>query len=229
MTLIDDPMNVFNEWHMVEISVPTLQGEPLHFDGVARLHGPTHLDLQVFPSNWPIPGIDSRDCWHLLCDEGLHFINITARPEKLEHPRHIRLRIEGHEICDHRRQNLRVDTDIYLAWWRGQVDYAARPQPVRTHVSLSNQGLSFVAEGDFTSGETLSLHLILPGNILEPLQCKAVVLNPGEATKKGRKMALKIVHIMPVDSEKISMFCLAQHFRNMQAKTRLMALMLGTW
>jgi hypothetical protein len=229
MTPTDDLLNVFHQWHMVEISVPTLQGETTQCDGVARLNGPFHLELQIFPSSWPIPALDPRESWHLLCDQGLHFINITAHPEKLEHPRHIRLRIESHETRDHLRQNLRIETDIYIACWKGEVTPAARPQPLRTHASLSSQGLSFTTEDTFATGELVSLHLILPGTTLESLLCQAQVLNVGQAKKKGRKTALKIVHITPEDSEKFSLFILAEQFRSMQAKTRLMALMLGTW
>jgi hypothetical protein len=229
MTSTDDLLNVFHQWHMVEISVPTLQNEAVQCDGVARMTGPSHLEVQIFPSNWPIPGLDPRKSWHLLCDQGLHFFNIIAHPEKLEHPRQIRLRIESHETRDHQRQNLRVDTDIYMAYWKGEIAQTDRPQPVRTHASLSSQGLSFTTDANFSRGDLLSLHLILPGTTLESLQCKAHVLSVGQETKKGRKTALKIVHIMPEDSEKFSLFILAEHFRSMQAKTRLMALMLGNW
>lgn len=229
MTLTDSLLNVFHDWHMVEISVPTLRGETIHCDGVARIHGPTHLELQIFPSHWPIPDLDARGDWHLLCEQGLHFLNITAHPEKLDHPRHILLRIEGHESRDHQRQNLRVDTDIYMASWQGDITPAARPRPLRIHASFSNQVLSFVTEEDFSPEQLLCLHLILPGTTLESLLCTAKVLSVGQTTKKGRKTALKINHITPEDSEKISLFILAEHFRSMQAKTRLMALMLGTW
>lgn len=228
MTLTDDLLNLFHEWHMVEISVATLQGDAVQVDGVARASGASHLDLQIFPTNWPIPDLDHHGSWHLLCDQGLHFVNITARPERLDHPRHIRLRIENCVTRDHLRQNLRVDTEIYMAFWKGKIARQQRPQPLRTHVSLSNQGLSFATNEQLSPGEALSLHLILPGPTLESLECKAQVLHMGQVTKKGRKAALKIVHIMPEDSEKISLFCLAEHFRNMQAKNRRMALMLET-
>jgi magnesium-transporting ATPase (P-type) len=116
-----------------------------------------------------------------------------------------------------------------MAYWKGEIAQTDRPQPVRTHASLSSQGLSFTTDANFSRGDLLSLHLILPGTTLESLQCKAHVLSVGQETKKGRKTALKIVHIMPEDSEKFSLFILAEHFRSMQAKTRLMALMLGNW
>mgnify|MGYP001773642988 CR=1 FL=1 len=229
MTLSDDLLNVFHEWHTVEISVPTRHGDAMQIDGIARMNGPSYLESQIFPPHWPISGLDPDGDWRLLCDQGLHFTLIHATPERLEHPRQIRLKIKRQERCDHQRQNLRVDTDIYLAWWKRKTPLATRSQPIRTHVSLSNQGLSFAAGEEFSPGELVTLHLILPGTTLEHLQCKAQVLNVGEETKKGRKTALKIVHIMPEDTEKISLFCLAEHFRSMQAKARLMTLMLGSW
>lgn len=226
MTLTDGLLSISNEWHMVEIGVPTLQGETTQVDGVARINDSSYIDLQIFPTIWPVPDFDPHGKWHLLCDQGLHFVNITAHPEKVDHPRHIRLRIEYHVTRDHMRQNLRIETEIYMAWWKGKKTAIARPQPFRTHVSLSRQGLSFTTDEELSVGEVLNLHLILPGPTLETLQCKAQILSIGQTTKKGRKTALKIVHIMPEDVEKISLFCLAEHFRNMQAKNRRMALML---
>ena len=87
--------------------------------------------------------------------------------------------------------------------------------------------LQLVAIGFLLAGP--AGEVILPGTTLESLLCQAQVLNVGQAKKKGRKTALKIVHITPEDSEKFSLFILAEQFRSMQAKTRLMALMLGTW
>ncbi|NCA99967.1 MAG: hypothetical protein EOM70_11395 [Clostridia bacterium] len=228
MTLTDEPLNVLHDWHLVEILVPTTQGEPLQLDGMARLHGTNQLDLQLFPSDWPVSGLDPHAGWHLQCDQGMHFHTIRASLEKQDHPRRIRLRIEQHEVHEHQRRNLRVETAIYLAFWKDQPGEMARPQPARTQVSLSQQGLSFLTEDTLRTGTLLSLQMILPGTTLESLHCEAQVLSLGNATRKGRKMALKIVRITSEDREKIAMFCLAEHFRGMQAKTRLMALMMGS-
>lgn len=229
MTPTDELLNVFHEWHMVEISVPTLQGDLLHHEGVARMHGSDQLDVQILPSDWPLSSFDAHRNWDFRCEWGMHFIQITAYPENLEHPRHMRFRIESHRTHDHKRENLRVETDIYLAWWQGPTNHPPHPQPQRTHVNLSCQGLSFCTAEPLAADDIVTLQLILPGITLEHLQCEAQVLRVGQATKKGHQTALKIVRILPEDTEKLSLFCLAEHFRNMQSKTRLMGLMLGDW
>ena len=65
------------------------------------------------------------------------------------------------------------------------------------------RALALPRTDNFSHGELLNLHLILPGTTLDSLLCKAQVLSVGQTTKKGRKTALKIVHIMPEDSEKV--------------------------
>ncbi|ABA88357.1 PilZ domain protein [Syntrophotalea carbinolica DSM 2380] len=193
------------------------------------MHGPTQLDVQILPSHWPFSSLDAHRCWDFHCERGIHFIQITAYPENLEHPRHMRFRIEGHRTHDHMRENLRVETDIYLAWWHARTNHPPHPQPQRTHVNLSCRGLSLCTAEPLNPDDIVTLQLILPGTTLEHLQCEAKVLRVGPTTKKGHQTALKIVHILPEDTEKISLFCLAEHFRNMQSKTRLMGLMLGDW
>ena len=221
---------IFDDWHLVEIRVPTDAKSPMVVDGLARKLGDGQMDVQIFPLMWPIPGLDPNGEWQLHCEQGMQYLSLKGRALSLSHPRQIRLQILSSQSGTHTRNNLRVDTEIYLSC-RPNADRPAaarvRP-PVRRRVSLSSNGLGFFSEECFKLEEQVRLSMILPAATLEHIDCLGTVLRMGAKTEKGHKTALAFADILPLDTERIELFCLTEQFKNMQSRARFLGMLLAS-
>jgi hypothetical protein len=227
MKPVPDPRQTISDWRLAQFALPTGRGGQVHLEGIVRTTGATQLEVQLFARTWPIPDLDPEGEWKLLCEQGKDFIIIHGRPHHLDHPRHILLDIQSRQSRRQTRRHLRVDTEIYLACQRSEAPHPSAQNPLRTKVNLSSQGIGFHTGLDLRPRDLVDLAIILPGVTLESIRCRGRVLRMGAKTEKGRKAALEICDILPEDTEKIVLFCMAEQFRNMRDKTHMLAMLLN--
>jgi hypothetical protein len=226
MKLAPDSRHTINDWRLAQFAIPTGHNRRIHLEGIVRTAGKAQLEAQIFAKTWPIPDLDPKGEWKLLCDQGTDFLIFRAQTQHLDHPRHILLNIQSCLSQRQTRRTPRVDTEIYLACRQAGATTLPDQKLVRTKVNLSSQGIGFHTDLDLRPRDRVDLAIILPGATLENIRCRGCVLRMGAKTKKGRKAALGICDILPEDTEKIELFCLAAQFRNMRDKTRRLAMLL---
>ncbi len=217
------PLDTLTDYHLVRVTIPLRESSALHLDGVVKSSGETSLDIQFPPRSLPpVDQLADDGRWRLNFDRGLSFVTVWARLLQWPAPHLARLAVLDAEINDYARRDHRVNTEIYLRFWQAG-DGRQQLPPRRTRVNLSGYGISFSTEATFPGNGLVELELFLPGVTLERVRCIGRVIRGRDGQGNNSLTALELVHPEQADIEKIVNFCMAEQFRTMQQKARVLA------
>ncbi len=215
-------LDTLADYRLVRATIPLQEGAPLHLDGVVKSSGASSLDIQFPPRSLPpVEKLAKDGRWRLNFDRGLSFVTVWARLLNWPAPHLACLAGLDAEINDYARRDHRVNTEIYLRFWQAG-DGRQQLPPRRTRVNLSGCGLSFATETVLPDSSLVELELFLPGVTLERIRCIGRVIRGREGQGKNSLTALDLVHPEQADMEKIVNFCMAEQFRTMQQKARVL-------
>lgn len=216
----------FADCRMVKATIPLLREDSLHLDGVIQNFTDSSLDIQFPAQSLPINDLAEEGRWRITFDKGLSFLTIWARLAVLLNPNRVQLDIIGSESNQYARRDHRVDTEIYLRFWRAGDGRQELP-PQRTRVNLSGCGISFNAETALAANSLVELELFLPGGTLERVRCVGRVIRGSGQQEHCSVTALELVNPCQDDIEKIINFSMTEQFRDMQLKARMLASSMG--
>lgn len=212
----------FADCRMVKATIPLLQEESLHLDGVIKTLTETSLEIQFPTHPLPVARLAKEGRWHITLDKGLSFLTIWAKLAVLVNPNRVQLDIIGSESNHYARRDHRVNTEVYLRFWQAG-DGRQKLPPQRTQVNLSGYGISFSTETILAANSLVELELFLPGGTLEKVRCVGRVIRGSNQKENSSLTALELVNLCGDDIEKIINFCMMEQFRDMQQKARMLA------
>ncbi|PLX84345.1 MAG: hypothetical protein C0617_08165 [Desulfuromonas sp.] len=212
------------DFKIASLALPVRGEGHLALDGVVKVTSPTRLEAMFLPGQIPFEALDQAGRCRISCEVGLSIFQAEAFIEEVLDDRRLSLVLAEVSSQGDTRRKFRVDSEVYLKFWRPGEQPPSESSLER--VNLSGCGLRFSARQQVPPGEELELEIALPGATLKVLGCRGRVVDGSSSDDQPGEVALQITDISPDHLDKLTEFCLGEKFKQLGSRVKFLGSML---
>ena len=220
-------MEVLNTLRVARLAIPLQGGMAAEHEVLLQRIEPTALEVEYSAGDFPRDRVDAAGNWTVFADNGTTLLSLHCQLDTFSGPCRLRLLVEEFSFHSHSRRFHRIDAEVFLTCRYGFRQWPEPGRSVRQKINLSGSGVRFRSEIAFRPGQLLTLEIAFPGRLLETLRCGGKVIRNVRLETGVYEVSLEIVRVDREDHAKVIAFCMAEQFRQMHSRVRVLASLLS--
>jgi len=210
-----------NEYRVVKVVLPLLEGEPLLLDGVAKTTTPPLFEVTFLPDQLKAELLNHQETSQISFDVAGSTKSIRAKIDAVVSDS--KLQFELIESFTHvqKRAYFRVEAELSVSYWVIDGENPAA-KSINTQVNISGGGLRLPISEKLKDNTKVGLEIVL--DVPQPciVECVARVVRTYEMGDGSKQVALSFVDIEQEDQDAIVAYCLAEQRKQLRLKVQVM-------
>ena len=210
-----------NEYRVVRVVLPLLEGERQLLDGVAKTTTPPQFEVTFLPDQLKIESLDLQEPAQISFDVAGATKSIHAKIDSVVSDSKLQFELVESFTHVQKRAYFRVEAELSVSYWVID-DKAPAAKSVNTLVNISGGGLRLPIEEKIKDGTKIGLEIVLDVPQLRVVECSAKAVRTYDMGRGRKQVALSFDDIEQEDQDAIVAYCLAEQRKQLRLKVQVL-------
>jgi len=212
-----------NEYRVVRVVLPLLEGSHQLLDGVAKTTTPPFFEITFLPDQLHAQSLNLQESCQVSFDVSGGTKSLRAKIDSVVSDAKLQFELEEAFTHIQKRAYFRVEAELSVSYWVMDVEKPAA-KSINTPVNISGGGLRLPIEENIKAGTKIGLEIVLDVPQPRIVECVARAVRTYEMGNGEKQVALSFVDIDPEDQDAIVAYCLAEQRKQLRLKVQVLGL-----